>query len=166
MKRLLVAALAALAVAAPVAAKEPPFVVRGDHSFGGVTLGAKLVDAKRVFGPPSSLRQKQMSCIVSWKRYGLVVEFFAFEPRPCSAGTVLTATMTGTRWRTLSGLRVGDAGAAVKRRHPRATRHSDGWWLVTRKVCELGNFQPYASLLARVRAGRVSALVLSGSVCE
>jgi hypothetical protein len=166
MRRLLLVALSALVLAAPAATKEPSFVVRGDHSFAGVGLGAKLADAKKVFGAPNSLRQDHMSCFATWKRYALVVEFFAFEPHPCTAGTVLTATMTSARWHTLSGLHVGDAASTVKTRHPVATLHSDGWWLVTRKVCGLGNFQPYAALLARVRAGHVSALVLSGSVCE
>lgn len=166
MKRLLFVIVAASVLAAPAAAKELSFVIRGDHSFAGVGFRMNLADAKRVFGAPSSVRMRPQSCIVSWRRYGLVVQFFAFEPNPCKVGTVLSATMTGSRWHTLSGLRIGDPASAVKQKHPRATLHDDGWWLVSRKTCELGGFQPYGSLVARLRNGRVSSFFFTGSVCD
>jgi hypothetical protein len=70
-------------------------------------------------------------------------------------------------WRTGLGLRVGDSVGRVKALYPKAKLHAPGgWWLVARKSCKETGAQPYPGLLARVRNGRVTALVVSAGVCE
>ena len=85
---------------------------------------------------------------------------------------LLRATVTSRgAWRTAVGLRVGDGVGRLKRLYPRARYRrgpggSTGYWLVTRRTCELGGRQPYPGLLARVRDGRVAALVAGTTACE
>jgi hypothetical protein len=166
VRRVLLVCVLALAAAAPAAATGPSFLIRGDTSFAGLSFLSTLPGAKRVLGTPTSATARMDVCTATWPRYGIVIKFFSFEQQACTKGTAVIVTMTDPRWHTAGGLHVGDAAREVKRRHPRATLHPDGWWLVTRKACELGNFAPYASLLAKVRSGHVTALVLTGAVCD
>jgi hypothetical protein len=167
MKLLVATVLAILALTASGAAAAPSFVVRGDRSFAGIDFRDTLASAGKTLGKPTRVAKAGMSCTATWRRHGLVVEFFAFEPdNPCTRGTLLSATMTGTRWHTLNGLRIGDAVGVLQRKFPRATLHPDGWWLVARKHCELAGFSPYGSLIGRVRNGKVSAFRFQGAVCE
>jgi hypothetical protein len=159
-----VRALATLAATLVVAA--PSLVVRGDTSFAGIGFRSTRADATRILGSPDRVLRRGQSCFATWHRLGVAVELFAFAPDdPCAKGTVLKATLTG-RWRTSAGLRVGDPVTAVTKRYPHATARRDGWWLRTRKTCELGGNTPYGSLIARIGRGRVTALVLQGSVCD
>ncbi len=98
--------------------------------------------------------------------------FLDFANRACQDGVLVTATITSrSAWRTAVGLRVGDSVARLRRLYPRATLHPSsppwtGYWLVTRRTCaEVGGF-PYPGLLARARAGRVTALVAGTAPCD
>ena len=81
-------------------------------------------------------------------------------------------TVTGrAAWRTAVGLRVGDTAARLRKLYPRARLRTgfagdSGYWLVTRQVCAEVGGGAYPGLLARMRAGRVSALVARSSVCD
>jgi hypothetical protein len=166
LKTLAVAALAALLLAA-VATADVSYVIRGDRSFAGLGFRDTLASATKLLGTPSTVRTRvSRICIARWSRHGLVIEFFSFEPNPCKTGALLSANLAGPRWHTLNGLRVGDPVSEIAHKHPRAKRHRDGWWLATRKTCELGGYQPYGSLVARTGGGRVTAFFFTGSVCD
>ena len=162
----------ALALAAFLLAATPSFVIRGDHSVGGLPLAGTKAQAVAIFGPPTTVRvHKPYECFVSWRRYGLSVDFFAFEGAPCATGGALTLTVTGTRWQTEKGLRIGDSVSRLRTRYPGAKLRArlgpqSGWWLVVRHACREVGGQAFPGLLARTLSGRVSAFVVSGSVCE
>ncbi len=166
--KLLAALAVAAALAAPAANAAPPtYVVHGTTSFGGLGFRDTLASATTKLGKPSRVHPDGMSCYATWKQYGLSVQFFAFPPdKPCASGTVLSAVMSTEKWHTAAGLHVGAPAADVEKHHPHATLHEDGWWIVTRKTCELGNYQPYGGLAARVKGGKVTALFFTGTTCE
>lgn len=171
----LAAASAAASADSVPAEAAAPYVIRGDSSVGGLRIArADVADARLRFGAPStSRREPPYTCVRSWKRIGLTVAFLDLAGgNACRTGVVVRATITSRgAWRTGVGLRVGDSVARVKRLYRDASYHRDlgswtGYWLVTRRTCELGGRQPYPGLLARVRNGRVSALVAGTTACE
>lgn len=170
---LLVLATAATAAAA-VAAAPAPYVLLGDTSVGGLRIArADLADARARFGAPSSARREGPSCVASWRRIGLTLTFLDLSgANACRSGSLVRATITSRgAWRTGKGLRKGDSVARLRRLYPKATyrRHIAPWtgyWLVTRRACELGGFEPFPGLLARISNGRVSALVAGTTACE
>jgi hypothetical protein len=164
--KLALVAVAALVLAAGASA-DVSYVIRGDRSFAGLGFRDTLASSTKVLGTPSSVRTRVgRICIARWNRHGVVIQLVSFEPNPCKTGSLLSANLTGPRWRTTNGLRVGDPVTEIARKHPRAKRHRDGWWLATRRTCELGGNQPYGSLVARTGGGHVTAFFFTGSVCD
>ena len=149
-------------------------VIQGDWSAGGIIIGRSTpANGKRLLGAPSTSRTVfGQSCVQSWKSARVVVEFFTFEDKPCAKGVALIVTVTGRAgWRTALGLRVGDSAARVRALYPKARLKSgvpgeNGYWLVTRGICEEVGGGSYPGLLARIRAGRVSAFVSRIAVCD
>lgn len=169
-----VALVAALVLAVPASATLGDFVIQGDRSFAGVRTGAKLEAAVKKLGPPSSvLPRGDSECVATWKRIGAVVTLLHLSGgKPCPDGVIVGLTATGKRWRTARGVRVGDGVQRIHDVFPQA-RHvttglaeQRGWWLVTRRYCELGGRRPYPGLLARMRGDTVAALVVTVGVCE
>lgn len=78
------------------------------------------------------------------------------EPRAVYADTVW---ITGKRWRTLLGLRVGDSATKLRRLYPKALPHGGSFWIVIRKS-HFGDAHLEPLFRAEVRAGRVTAFVL------
>ena len=175
MKAVLVLLLAAAATASAASAAPAPYVLHGDTSVAGLRIGrADLADARVRFGAPSTTRREQgVACVAAWPRIGLTLSFLDLSGgNPCATGGLIRATVTsrGT-WRTSKGLRKGDSVARLRQLYPgaRYRRHIHAWtgyWLVTRRACELGGFEPFPGLLARVRDGRVTALVVATTACE
>ncbi|HET9507743.1 MAG TPA: hypothetical protein VFO81_07355 [Gaiellaceae bacterium] len=168
-----VAAAAAGTAAADAAA--PLRVIQGDRAVGGLRIAdATLADARARFGAPTATRREPpYGCVATWRALGLTLLFLELSDRnPCAAGVMLRATVTSRgAWRTSKGLRKGDSIARLRLLYPRAAHRSGfgpwtGYWLVTRRSCELGGFQPYPGLLARVRNGRVAALIAGTVACE
>jgi hypothetical protein len=166
---------AAALTAATATGALTPYVIEGDRSVGGVRIArADLADASARFGAPSATRRDGAAiCRASWRRLGLTLAFLDLSGgNACRTGILVRATMTSRgAWRTSKGLRKGDSVARLRRLYPQASyrRHIvpwTGYWLVTRRACELGGYEPYPGLLARVRDGRVSALVASTAACE
>ena len=172
----LLLALAAAALPASTAtAAVIPYVIQGDRSVGGVRIGqAHLADARARFGLPSATRRDgPAACTASWRRLGLTLVFLDLSGgNACRNGILVRATITSRgAWRTGKGLRKGDSVTRLHRLYPRASYRRQiapwtGYWLVTRRACELGGFQRYPGLLARVRDGRVVALVAGTAACE
>ena len=172
--RALVAVVVALAVAGAAIADTGEHVIQGDRSAGGIRIGRSTpANVKALFGAPSTVRRPfAQSCVQTWTGAKLTVEFFTFEDKPCVKGVTLIVTVRdGAVWRTALGLRVGDTAARVRALYPRARVRTggpgdSGYWLVTRKICaEVGGGQ-YPGLLARMKAGRVTALVARIAVCD
>lgn len=174
---MLVAAAAGIAVAASGASAETGasvFVIQGDRSIGGLAMGRGTPEqAVARFGVPALTRSRPPSCVVAWPRLGLTINFFDFAGEPCTDGGPVGATITNrARWRTSLGLRVGDGVQRLRKLYPRASRHtglfggSNGFWLVPRHACEAVGGYAYPGLLARIRDGRVSAIVATIGVCE
>ncbi len=172
--RTLVAVCAAAAVAVSAAAAGGVHVIQGDRNAGGIRIARSTpADVKKLFGAPSTSRVlSAQSCLQSWKPARLVVHFFTFEGKPCARGVALIVTVTGrAAWRTAVGLRVGDSAARLRTLYPRARLRTgfpgdNGYWLVTRQVCAEVGGGTYPGLLARMRNGRVAALVARSSVCD
>ena len=150
------------------------FVIQGDRSIGGLALGRGTVEqAAARFGNPALRRSRPPSCLVAWPGLGLTITFLDFSGKPCRDGAAVVATITNRgRWRTVLGLRVGDGVQRLRNLYPTATRHTGsldgyrGFWLVTRRRCEIAGGGAFPGLLARIRDGRVSALVATAGVCE
>lgn len=175
MRVLAFVALAALSPAVSALAASPPLVVQGDRVVGGLRVGHDtLADARERFGSASTVRARAsgVECNAGWNRLGLKLAFLDFSGRACADGVLVTATITNrSAWRTAVRLRVGDSVARLVRLYPRASLHRasppwTGYWLVTRRTCaEVGTI-PYPGLLARVRDGRVTALVAGTAPCD
>ena len=167
--------MVALTVAGAAAGAAREHVIQGDKSAGGILIGRSTPSqVRQLFGAPSAVQTAAMgkTCKESWKNAGLVVEFFTFETNPCLKGVALVVTVTGrVAWRTGLGLRVGDTAARVRKFYPRAPLKTgipgdNGYWLVTRKICAEVGGGSYPGLLARMKAGKVSALVARIAVCD
>ena len=166
--------LAILAVAVALAGGDV-HVIQADKSAGGIRLGRSTPDdVRRLFGPAASARQpgaSAQSCTRFWPQLGLEVEFFTFETQPCLRGVALIVTVRSrASWRTALGLRVGDTATRLRSLYPRARLRGAGtdrgFWLVPRRVCAEVGGGSYPGLLARMRSGRVSALVSRIAVCD
>jgi hypothetical protein len=149
-----------------------PHVINADRSVAGLTIGRATPGAAvRAFGAPSSRRRTgDVSCVLSWRREGLTLNFVDFSSRPCRDGAIVIATITNRpRWRTGAGLRVGDPVTRVRALYRAAVLHTglqSGWWLVPRRSCQETGGHAYPGLRARIRHGRVSALIVTAGVCE
>ena len=170
MGGLLVHAHAAALQGLAVAAVAGTLVVSGDRSVGGVEVGrGTLVQATAKFGAPTATTTEGggQTCHVTWRKLGLVVDFLDFSNYACADGGLVSATIASrSHWRTARGLRVGDSVARLRVLYPHAKRHADGYWLVARHACAEAGASPYPGLLARIRVGRVSALLVTAGVCE
>lgn len=164
-----------LFLAAPAQAAGPPaYVIHGDRSAGPLVVARTTVaGAVDEFGRPDArIAKPPYSCVVEWRRLRLTVSFLSFERKACMSGVAVVVTLTGrAMWRTAAGLRAGDSELRLRKLYPRASRRTglaswSGYWLVTRRACETVGGHAYPGLLARVRAGRVTALVLAAGVCE
>jgi hypothetical protein len=166
-------------VAAPAGARSSSAVVAIDKS--GFRLGqlvwkwqahdrsVALADLIRVFGRASTckLGPSAADAHVVWAHRGVRGEFTTLGGFPHARDTACTApaavhpdTVEVFRpaWHTALGLHVGDPVARLRALYPRASRHKDGWWLVTRRKDPL--FDTYGQLVAGVRNGRVAYLRL------
>ena len=162
----LLAKAATLTALAVVAA--PPHLVFGDRSAGKIVTGhTTAVQARALYGAPGSSRARgSSSCLRTWPNAGLTVDFLSFEGAPCTKGVAVVITVTGSTWRTVRGLRIGDPVMRIHDLFPGASHHANGWWLVTRHTCKEGGGGAFPGLRARMQSGRVAAFVLQAGVCE
>ena len=175
MRTLLVAVITAVLLAVPAFGASPPYVIQGDRAVGGLRIAhGTLAQARQRFGPPSTVRSRAsgVECNANWPRIGLRLAFLDFSGRACQDGVLMTATITSrSAWRTAVGLRVGGSVARLRQLYPRANLHPasppwTGYWLVTRRTCAEVGAIPYPGLLAKVRGGRVTALVAGTAPCD
>ncbi|HXV58681.1 MAG TPA: hypothetical protein VD704_12510 [Gaiellaceae bacterium] len=160
-----------LAVAALLAAAAPASaaVVHGDWRLAGYRVKADgtLRGALEAFGQPSRLtRTSDITCSARWSGRGLRIGFYnlgGFNPCSPRRGRFSNAVVTGRQWETNRGLAVGDRARRLHRLYPNArwgaAPGGAGWWLIARSS-PVGEGGFYPGLLARMRDGRVAALVV------
>ena len=161
-----VAVVAALASSAIAAA--PTYVVGGASKIGdyAVKRDGSLRGLIAAFGQPTTLRRDaryRLACHASWRPIGLRVSLYNLGgANPCSpeGGRFGQAVMTGGRWRTSIGLRIGDPVRRLRTLYRGERRHGAWWWLVVRRS-PFGAGGTYPGLAAKVVRGRVSAFAVS-----
>jgi hypothetical protein len=144
------------------------FRVRRDPTYQG---------AIDVFGEADQCRlinQRRVGVAV-WRSLGFRINVTTLgypgpNATPCNAPDshqIDRIMVTGRRWRTRSGLRVGASVATLRRLYPKAERRQGwygGYWLVTsRERCVIGicetQYATVPHLVAKIRGGWVSAFV-------
>jgi hypothetical protein len=133
--------------------------------------------AIKAFGTPQSCalggfssktpKQKNFGRTV-WRSLGVRAEFYTYgltmgAGDACSApsGVYLgTLWVTGPRWVTAKGLRIGDPIAKLQRLYPTALPHGDSFWLIIGKNV-IGSTSLYPIFSATVANGRVTSFVFA-----
>jgi hypothetical protein len=150
---------------APAQATDLVVKVAGTRvSLAGVGGREPLGDFVARFGAPTVRRRvEQVACDVRWSPIGLRVLFAnlgGLDPCSDEGGHAQRAVVTGARWRTARGLRIGDSLARLRERYPGAVLRNRVWWLA-RAFSPIGTGGDYPVLAAVVRSGEVRALRLS-----
>ncbi len=144
-------------VAASLLVAQPQFLVRGDSYIGtfAVKHDGTFAGLTRAFGTATALRHVPTGCRATWPRMGLSADLYNL-----GAGGRCKyfhhAVLTGSRWKTANGLRIGDSSSKARRLFPRARKHRAWLWLISRTYA-VGPYR-YPGLAALIRAGRVAAL--------
>lgn len=131
------------------------YVIRGDAAIAGFRTSESLSDALRVFGKPATLQSvanRLRGCRATWSDMGLTL---TFQGNGCKENsTFLQARITGRKWQTLRGLRVGQPLAELKRKYPEARQEPGNVWVILTR----GSVD---TLSARVDRGRIQYLFVS-----
>jgi len=157
-----------------------PFIVHATpatQQLGALTIrsDATYQDAIDVYGKPSvCLPRKPWAPFATavWRTDGFRLKIttlggltpgktFCSEPRHVQ---IDSAVVTGRRWHTRRGLRIGDSAAKLHRLYPHARRFLEGWGLVqVYRHCGAGicqaEFHWVPRLTAVLRDGRVASFV-------
>ena len=172
MRRVLVLAAVAMAVAAPAAsAQAPGYTLRAKGSKTGLgkvravgpfTLvgDPNLAGATAVFGQPSSLKKTATLCRPGWRTIGLRISFVNLGGGDsCELGSVQTVSAFGKVWRTERGLKIGSSVKTLRRLYPSALRKGRTYRLVGGKSI-FGDGRRYSVLAARTDGKRVKSFRL------
>jgi hypothetical protein len=155
-------ALALAALAAPTGDAAPTFVITGDVNIGGFRRDATVKRAIEVFGLPAGRESfGYEECVLKWPAFGITMTAFynAGRSDPCGPlGRHVRTTVTDGRWRTATGLRIGDTLRRLRALYPRAKNQGNGvWWLKTRWF---GVALP--TLETKIERGRVGSFTVHG----
>lgn len=130
---------------------QDPYVI-GQNGLGLIQGSNTLATLEGTFGKPSATSH----CSASWQRIGLVATFAATD---CTDSSPLAgATVKGTRWGTLRGVRVGDSVARLLWQAQDAKRIAPTQWLLAS-----GGSSHHAKLVAVIHAGKVVGFALTGA---
>ncbi len=127
MRILAVAAASFVVHATPTVQRFGDFNITRDPTLRGLT---------KVFGPFDDCTRRAWFSMAVWRTPGFRVRLTSLggtpPPRFCTDPKVFidSIVVTGKRWHTATGLRVGDTLAKFHRLYPRAHRHPNGWGLV------------------------------------
>jgi hypothetical protein len=128
------------------------------------TRTSNLSNAYRSFGRPTSATGKGTVRRVRWETAGVSIVATTFggcrRRTRCRTDELLvqTARVTGPRWQTMAGLRVGDPGARIAELYPKhdAPADGDGNVVLTTAYSEIGDPGEIPIVTARVRGGVVA----------
>ena len=119
----------------------------------------RLETALAAFGSPTTRACDGLLCSVTWRQFGLTMSFYGVGSRE---GQLVRATGTSPRWRSATGLRVGDSVDRLRDLYASAGPPVAGWWqLVQAPGGEAARLLQEPRLMARVESGRVTALELN-----
>jgi hypothetical protein len=123
-----------------------------------------LAGAIRSYGRPArcAVLDGGNNVVASWPVLGMIVRFYTLGLVPaaktgCSAPasvSVAFATLSGSRWQTPRGLRIGMGVADIARLAPTAERHGSSWWIY-RSYNIIGTPGETAPLVANMVRGRI-----------
>jgi hypothetical protein len=160
----LASAAAAVVVATPSAAPTPSFVITGDTSIAGFPRDGKVRRALALFGQPQRREPYgyEDACLLVWPVWGItmVAYYTGSQSERCSPDAKhRSTTVTGSRWRTSLGLKIGDPLARLRKLYPKAFREKPGvYWLKTRPFAGLA----FPGLEAKIVNGRVASFTVHG----
>jgi len=156
----------------PALAPKPPHVLETDgegyvSKLGPVRVNTRtsnLSNAYRAFGRPSSSSGKANVRRVRWKDAGVSIVGVTFggcrRPKRCRTDELLvqSARVTGPRWQTAAGLKVGDPATRVPELYRRKKAPSDGSGnvVLTTAFSQIGDPGDIPIVTARVRGGVVT----------
>jgi hypothetical protein len=162
----------------------PTLRIQGSDSFGGMPNPGTLRQAIARFGRPSSMQDdgSGVDCFVRWDALGIRALFQDFGATdsasclPADAFTLSEASLTGSRWMTSTGVRIGDPLGQLRAAYPDAAHPADcvtdhvpdsSWWRLLRTPDPLGGPGSFiCTLAAIVRDGRVAQFELSSSAAS
>lgn len=181
----LVAALFLACVSTNAGAAGPGTLIQASASFQ--RLGAFWISDDPTYAGAISALGKASAChliggnpdlaTAIWRQLGVRMTLVTYGGLPrgktgCTAPKqiwIAVVRVTGERWRTSLGLRVGDSERRVRRLYPRATfepgtrGRAGEYWLVTRRSvcmgdCGKARFVTEPRLVAAVKGGRVTSI--------
>lgn len=153
----------AFALFVPVAFAKTDYVIVRDVTVGGFPRAGTVRQAIEVFGAPTTQEKGAFDkCTLSWRSHGVVMETYYTNAisDPCGPdGRHSKTTVTDRRWRTSTGLKIGDQLGKLRQLYPKAQKDAPGTWrLTTRPLAGL----PFPGLEARLKNGRVISFTVYG----
>lgn len=179
---LLLALLASVLLGVPAVsgAADARFRVALDGRIGGAVQGTPE-DLTARFGAPSARRTGRggTTCELRWSRIGLRATYAVLgegELSACEDGQFVGARLTGSRWHTTRGLRVGTPERRIRATGARrcapgqcfsstaGTHVRNGWVLSSHHNRCTGRRSP--TVVARTTRGRISSFQVDWIGCE
>ena len=160
---------------APAPTPKPPHVIRTTDDYvsklGPVRVNTRtsnLSNAYRAFGRPSSVTGKGTTRRVRWNAAGVSIVATTFggcrRRTRCRTDELLVqaARVTGPRWQTMAGLRIGDPGTRISELYPQrdAPADGDGDVVLTTAYSEIGDPGEIPIITAQVRGGLIAGFVV------
>ena len=125
---------------------------------------ATVAAARAAFGRPSSRRDRGNLCPIAWRAIGVRILFANFGGGSACAprlGRAQVAVVSGRRWRTAQGLRIGATPGRLREVYPGADRvGARSYRIVTGRSVIGSDDGPYAVVSARLSRGRISSFRL------
>ena len=125
---------------------------------------ATVAAARAAFGRPSSSRDRDSLCPIAWRSVGVRILFANFGAGSACAprlGSAQVAVVSGRRWRTAQGLRIGETPGRLREVYPGADRvGARSYRIVTGRNVFGSDDGPYAVVSARLSDGRISSFRL------
>jgi V8-like Glu-specific endopeptidase len=158
--------------------------IQGSASFGGMPNPGSLQQAIAHFGQPSAAHDdgEAVDCDVEWKSLGIAAVFQDFGAgatgpcRPERDFNLSDVVLSGSKWVTDQGLRIGDPVSDLTSKYPGAANPPDcatdsvlgsQWWRLVKTPDELGGpGSSICTLAARVEDGHVTHFELSSTAAS
>ena len=122
-------------LASPIHRANMPYVI-GQNGLGLIRGPNRLDRLEQLFGAASSLQSSAALCSAAWSSVGLRA---TFAGSGCTSGSILrSATVSGARWSSLNGIRIGETVAEMRWQSPGTKRissaHGHTVWLLSTAI--------------------------------
>ena len=122
-------------LASPIHRADMPYVI-GQNGLGLIRGPNRLDRLEQLFGAASSLQSSAALCSAAWSSVGLRA---TFAGSGCTSGSILrSATVSGARWSSLNGIRIGETVAEMRWQSPGTKRissaHGHAVWLLSTAI--------------------------------